>query len=52
MSDNNIDVTGFDLGIYAGAPILLIIIAILVVVISFFGCCGAFKVGYKLGGLG
>jgi len=35
--------TGFDLGVYAGAPVILIVVAIIVTLIAFFGCFGALK---------
>jgi len=37
------DINGFDLGVYAGAPIILIVIAVIVSLIAFFGCFGALK---------
>lgn len=43
LTDNNIDTSAFDLGIYAGAPTLLIIVAVIVTLIAFFGCFGAIK---------
>lgn len=33
----------FDIGLYASAPYILIVVAVIVVIISFFGCFGAVK---------
>merc|ERR1711860_231730 len=35
--------SGFDLGVYAGAPVILIVVAVIVTLIAFFGCFGAVK---------
>jgi len=43
LNENNIDTNGFDLGVYAGAPIILIVIAVIVSLIAFFGCFGALR---------
>jgi len=43
LNDNNIDTSGFDLGLYAGAPVILIVVAVIVSLIAFFGCFGALK---------
>ena len=32
------------IGLYASASYILIVISALIVIISFFGCCGAYKV--------
>jgi len=42
-ANTDINTDSFDLGIYAGAPILLIVVAVLVSIIAFFGCFGAMK---------
>ena len=38
------DTSSFEIGVYAGAPIILIVVAVLTSLIAFFGCCGAVKV--------
>jgi len=43
LNDNNIDTSAFDLGLYAGAPVILIVVAVIVSLIAFFGCFGALK---------
>jgi len=43
MNDQGVDMNGFDIGVYASAPIILIVIAVIVTIIAFFGCCGAMK---------
>jgi len=37
------DVDGFDVEIYTSAAYILLVVSFLVVIISFFGCCGAIK---------
>jgi len=37
------DTSSFEIGVYAGAPIILIVVAVLTSLIAFFGCCGAVK---------
>jgi len=43
INDQGGDISGFDIGVYASAPIILIVIAVIVTIIAFFGCCGAIK---------
>ena len=44
LDNNNIHTEGFDISVYASAPIVLIIVAVIVSLIAFFGCFGALKV--------
>merc|ERR1711962_700736 len=41
LNDNNIH--AFDISIYASAPVILIVVAVIVSLIAFFGCFGALK---------
>jgi len=43
LNDNNIHTEGFDISIYASAPVILIVVAVIVSLIAFFGCFGALK---------
>jgi len=43
LDNNNIHTEGFDISVYASAPIVLIIVAVIVSLIAFFGCFGALK---------
>ena len=37
----------FNISLYTGAPIILIVVAVITSLIAFFGCCGAVKVNLK-----
>eukprot|EP00088_Acartia_fossae_P023820 TRINITY_DN2481_c0_g1_i3.p1 TRINITY_DN2481_c0_g1~~TRINITY_DN2481_c0_g1_i3.p1 ORF type:complete len:274 (+),score=63.35 TRINITY_DN2481_c0_g1_i3:74-895(+) len=43
LDQQGVDISGFDLGIYAGAPIILIVAGVITSIIAFLGCCGAIK---------
>ena len=38
----------FNISLYTGAPIILIVVAVITSLIAFFGCCGAVKVIFSL----
>merc|ERR1712126_642527 len=43
LDEHKVDTSGFDLGVYASAPVILIVVAVIVSLIAFFGCFGALK---------
>jgi len=43
LNDNNIHTEGFDISIYASAPVILIVVAVIVSLTAFLGCFGALK---------
>merc|ERR1712200_222239 len=43
LDTNGVDTSGWDIGLYSSAPYILIAVAVIVSLISFFGCCGAIK---------
>jgi len=43
LNENDINTEGFDISVYASAPVVLIVVAVIVALIAFFGCFGAIK---------
>ena len=44
QASEQLDGESFNVEIYTSAAYILLVVSALVVIISFFGCCGAFKV--------